>query len=108
MRNAHNVVRSILLFMLLAGSTPCSTRHESCLDMCQGRGIESFSEAKGCKCNEYARAAYQSRGDRFCDECKNKCSPNGMKSCKFGDSTWGAGPNVCECFERSITTPAER
>lgn len=34
---------------------------------------------------------------KFCHGCGVTCGDAGVKRCSYGNDTWGAGPDVCEC-----------
>ena len=101
----HRFVSFVVVAVVITSCKAFETKQERCQDFCMGRGIESFSNEKGCKCYSYDQRVYRSNNDIYCETCKGRCAPNAMKVCKFGNDTWGAGPNVCECY--SSPPPAE-
>lgn len=95
-------MKRLLVLLLLAGCDACPTADE-CKKMCAPNPVKSFSGG-GCSCGfqipESSPVAGVPHGFKtFCELCADSCGSVGMKNCKFGNGTWGAGPDVCECNE---------
>lgn len=89
---------SVLALGALAG---CDTANDC------ARSCDSYMESFGggvCKCippeKRPAKTSYPSTAESFCDSCAKRCAPAKAHVCKFGNDTWGAGPDVCECEVR--------
>lgn len=93
-------MRYLILVLLLAG---CSNEI-ACKNACAPNPVLKVGTGE-CECflpNAPAKPLdppYLNEHEKFCRSCSISCGKLGMKTCKFGNDTWGAGPDVCECFE---------
>jgi hypothetical protein len=93
-----------LVALLLVG---CQSADE-CTSACAPRMIQSFNWwSQQCSCSESVRppsppeapqiSEAVRNSNAYCDACAKRCAPHAIRTCKFANSTWGAGPDVCEC-----------
>ena len=105
-------MRKLLLSLLLVGCVdpPIPTPKEpnevvearQCKAQCDAlkQPIKYFEPGFWGHCLCGTTVPYQSDADRFCQSCSDRCAPLKVMTCKFGNDTWGAGPDVCECQKK--------
>jgi len=69
---------------------------KKCRDACAPRAVRYVSSSE-CACDLPSVAPAPTGEALFCASCKATCAPAGVKRCSFGNDTWGAGPDLCEC-----------
>jgi hypothetical protein len=89
-------MKKILTVLLLSS---CMNA-DQCKEMCAPNLVLYFTK-DNCEClvpeaTQTTTPTFYER-DKFCRSCSDSCGVVGMKTCKFGNDTWGNGPDICEC-----------